>query len=420
MNSAPPIRQEITLTPPTQRRRGLLLSLLFAAALINYIDRGNLSIAAPILMRSFDFSLVKMGTLLSAFFWTYSLLQIPVGYLVDRYPLKFVYAGAFLLWSIASALVGLSSSFAQIFCMRLVLGGAEAAVTPASLAYIKRHYQTSEQGFATGIFVSGMIIGPAVGSLLGAVILHSFGWRSLFLGTGIGSCLWLIPWLLIAPLDRSLPTTPTNAKRWVSPMRILQPGVFLAITLGAFFYTYYWYFCLTWLPAYLVADRGFSVLVMGELTGFPLLAMAAVTLLSARFADRLIASGRDPIAVRRAFICTGFVLGSSIVLLPFMASRASVFLMLAFSLMGIGVASANYWALSEAICAPEYTGRIIGYQNTVANIAGISAPILTGWLVREAHSYTMAIVISGVALLIAAGSFFLVNPRPLDVPGGAI
>lgn len=403
----------------TKYHRTLLLSLLFAAALVNYIDRGNLSIAAPLLMKSFRLSPVKMGTLLSAFFWTYSLLQIPAGYLVDRYPLKVVYAAAFLVWSVASALVGLSSSFAQIVCMRLVLGGAEAAVTPASLAYIKRHYETSEQGFATGIFISGMIIGPAVGSIVGAVILQNFGWRSLFMITGFGGCLWLIPWLLGAPRGAALSRPPSNNKVLASPWRVLHPRPLIIISIGAFFYTYYWYFCLTWLPTYLVADRGFSVLTMGQLTGFPLLAMAAVTLLSAKGADRLIAAGKNPIAVRRAFICTGFVLGSSIMLLPLMDSRVSVFLALAFSLMGIGVASANYWAFSEAICSAEYTGRIIGYQNTVANIAGISAPIVTGWLVHETSSYTIAIIVSGIALLIAAGSFFLFNFRNVDIGSSA-
>jgi MFS transporter, ACS family, D-galactonate transporter len=183
-------------------RRWFVVPLLFAAMLVNYIDRGNLSIVAVPLMREFGISPAAMGTLLSAFFWTYASLQMPAGYLVDRFGLKWTYAIAFFSWSMASAGIGLAGSVRQIFIMRVLLGVGESVSQPASLSFIRQNFREHEQGLPTAIHVSGMTLGPAVGALLGGVMLQRFGWRALFVATGVGALIWLIPWLLLAPAGR--------------------------------------------------------------------------------------------------------------------------------------------------------------------------------------------------------------------------
>ncbi len=164
--------------------RWTVVALLFFAVLVNYIDRGNLSIAAVPLMRDFGVSARSMGTLLSAFFWTYALLQIPVGFVVDRFGLKWTYGGAFLLWSLASAGVGFANTFTQILLLRLLLGVGEAAVQPASLSFIRRNFSAERQGLPTAIYLSGMSFGPALGAMLGASLMAAFGWRLLFIISG--------------------------------------------------------------------------------------------------------------------------------------------------------------------------------------------------------------------------------------------
>jgi ACS family D-galactonate transporter-like MFS transporter len=397
------------------RKRWAVVALLFFAVLVNYIDRGNLSIAAVPLMRDFGVSAGSMGTLLSAFFWTYALLQIPVGFVVDRFGLKWTYGGAFLLWSAASAAVGLANTFTQILLLRLLLGVGEAAVQPASLSFIRRNFAAERQGLPTAIYLSGMSFGPALGAMLGASLLAAFGWRLLFIITGLGASIWIVPWLLMAPNDKTTQSAPVSRNNKLGWGLLLRTPTLWGITIGAFFYSYFWYYCLTWLPSYLVVARGFSFLKMGAFTAMPFLGTALVSMVSGRAADHLIAQLGRPIFIRKAFVVSGFVMGSSILSLLILKSAPAVLAALMLSLIGIGVASANYWALTQAATPAAIIGRVIGCQNTIANLAGICSPMLTGFLVDKTKSFDVSITFAGVSLLIAAISFgFLVRERDVD------
>ena len=395
-------------------RRWAIVALLFLAVLVNYVDRGNLSIVAVPLMTEFGMSPVSLGTLLSAFFWTYTLLQIPVGFVVDRFGLKWAYAIAFLLWSVASAAVGIASSFGQVLAFRLLLGVGESVAQPASLAYIRQNFDEDQQGLPSAIYLSGMMIGPAVGAFLGAALLQTLGWRELFIYTGLGGLLWLLPWLWLVPArsEKPKPVLSDEPRVHIEWHRLLSNPTCWGVTLGAFFYSYFWYFCLTWLPSYLVMTHGLSFLKMGAYTALPLLGMAIVSVIAGRAADQIISRGRKSLLVRRAFVVTGFASGSSILLLLVVNSVTAVFVVLVCSLLGLGLASANYWAMTQTISPARVIGRVIGYQNTIANLAGICAPILTGYLVGETKDFRMAISFAGVSLLLACAAFaFLVTPK---------
>ncbi len=395
-------------------RRWAVIALLFLAVLVNYVDRGNLSIAAVPLMKEFGISPVSLGTLLSAFFWTYTLLQIPVGFVVDRFGLKWAYAIAFLVWSVASAAVGIASSFGQVLAFRLLLGVGEAVAQPASLAYIRQNFEEDQQGLPSAVYLTGMMIGPAAGAFLGAALLQTLGWRELFIYTGLGGLVWLVPWLLLAPAgsQKPKPTLSDKPPVQVEWGRLLANPTCWGITFGAFFYSYFWYFCLTWLPSYLVMTHGLSFLKMGAYTALPLLGMAIVSMIAGRAADKIISRGRKPLLVRRAFVVTGFAAGSSLLLLLVVHSVTAVFVVLVCSLLGLGLASANYWAMTQTISPARVIGRVIGYQNTIANLAGICAPILTGYLVGETKEFRIAILFAGVSLLLACAAFaFLVTPK---------
>jgi MFS family permease len=399
----------------SRSRRWLVVSLLFFAVLVNYIDRGNLSIAAVPLMRDFDIAPARMGTLLSSFFWTYAVLQLPAGYLVDRFGLKWVYTGAFLLWSAASAGVGFANSYAQILLLRLVLGIGEAAAQPASIAFIRRNFSPDQQGLPTAIYLSGMSFGPALGAILGAALVATVGWRLLFILTGLGACIWIVPWLLMLPRDAG-PRASCGVSAKAPPWKLLlrQPTLW-GITIGAFFYSYFWYYCLTWLPSYLMLARGFSFLKMGVYTAAPLMLMAMVSMTSARVGDRLISRFGRPIFIRKMFVVCGFLLGTSILLLITVKSTVAVMAALTLSLVGIGFAAANYWALTQAASPAAMIGRVVGCQNTVANVAGICAPMLTGFLVERTKNFDVSIAFAGCSLFIAAGAFlFLVREEDVD------
>ncbi len=396
---------------PSSQRRWWVVGLLFLAVLVNYIDRNNLSVAAVPVMEEFDFSPLTAGALMSAFFWTYTLLQIPSGWVVDRFGFRWTYGVAFLLWSLSSAALGLARSFGQIFGLRMMLGASQAVVQPVSLTYIRTHFTEHEQGLPTGLYISGMMIGPAVGGFLGGALLENLGWRTMFILTGLVPCLWLLPWFWLAPRGRPATGSAGPSSRRKVPLRTLFANpVVWGITITAFFYSYFWYFCMSWLPSYLVMERGLSFLEMGVYTALPFVAMSIVSSTSGRWADHWIARTGRPVFVRKVFVITGYILGSSTLALIWVESSALALAILVFALAGIGLTSANYWALTQAISPRSFTGRAIGYQNTVSNLAGICAPILTGYLVEQSGSFNSAIVFAATSLWLAAASYaFLVR-----------
>ena len=357
-------------------------------------------------MEDFDFSPTTAGILMSAFYWTYTFFQIPSGWAVDRFGIRGTYGMAFLLWSLSSAAIGLARSFSQILAMRMILGFGQAAVQPVSLAYIRGNFDEREQGMPTGLYISGMMIGPAFGGLLGAALLDTYGWRLMFLLTGLVPCLWLIPWFRLAPSAQTRSKSRDHGLVERLPLKklFINPMVW-GITVAAFFYAYFWYFCLSWLPAYLVMERGLSFLEMGVYTALPYIAMAVVGPSAGRLADRWIARTGRAVLVRRVFIISGFMLGSTIILLKWIDAPTAALAILVFGLAGIGLASANYWALTQAISPKRLIGRAIGYQNTIGNLAGICSPIITGKLVEISGDFGLAITFASASLWIAAISY---------------
>jgi ACS family D-galactonate transporter-like MFS transporter len=392
--------------------RWTVVSLLFLGVLISYIDRGNLSIAAVPIMRELHLSPAAVGVTLSAFFWTYLVFQIPAGYLVDVCGLKWSYAIAFLIWSLTSSAICLVHTFSQLISLRLLLGMSEAIVGPASIAYIQRHFSESEQGLPTGIYLSGMMLGPAVGSFLGSILLERVGWRPLFLATGLVGCLWLWPWLHSMSSnnegDSYLTTTndslaSTERYGWV--LLLLNP-VTWGVTVCTLFYSYFWFFCLTWLPSYLVMSRHFSYSKMGGFMALPLVTMAMSSLAFGALADRL-AKHTEPLSVRKWFVIVGFILGCSILLLTTVKSPGEVLSVLIFSFMAMGLASANFWAITELISPKAAIARLVSYQNTIATIGGAGAALITGILIGNTGDFRLAVSFAGASLLIAAGATFV-------------
>jgi len=330
--------------------------------------------------------------------------QIPSGYLVDRFGIRAVYGAAFLVWSLASAAVGLAQTAGQILALRLALGVAESVGPLASLAYIKRNFEESRQGLPSAIYVSGLTMGPAVGALLGGALLQWQGWRALFLVTGLAGCLWLPFWLIFGPRD----PVPANhspiqeTARMPAVAALLRSPVFWAMTISVFLYSYFWFFVLTWVPSYLVMARGMSDLKMGVALGTPLACMSVVSLVSGALSDLLVKRTGATLAVRKLFVCSGFCIGSTLLLLLVLTGAGSIVGVFLLSLAGIGIAGGNFWALAQMTAPAQATGRVIGYLNTVAQIAGASAPLFTGWLLGPERNFTSGIIVAGCCPAIAA------------------
>ncbi len=395
--------------------RWSVIALLSLGMIIAYVDRTNLSVAlaVPEFKEFFSLTDAQRGNLNSAFFWSYAFLQIPAGWLVDRYGVKFPYAIGFFFWCLVSAATAATRSFGQLFTLRFLLGVGESVVTPASMRWIRFHFSEKERGLAVGMYMTGTKIGPAIGAPIAAWLILSFGWRAMFVILGLGGLLWLIPWMLLVKNDdraRETAQAPKGGAPPVSFGKMMASPVIWGTIIGTFCYMYFVYFCMTWMPAYFVERRGMSLNSMGLYQFFSFGGMATMAAVAGWLADRRIARGGDPVKVRKAFTIAGFVIASTEVFGALSESHAVALFFAVFSLSGLGLATANYWALTQTLIPGGAIGRIVGIQNCAANLPGIVAPILTGWLKEKTGSYDAPMQAIWVFLIVGIAAYvFLVR-----------
>ena len=408
----------VAVAPPAPRNvRWLVIALLALGVLIAYTDRMNLSTALPAIRASFPLSAAASGILLSAFFWSYTLLQIPAGWLVDRYGLKWPYAVGLLVWSAVSAATALVNSLNGVIAIRIVLGIGESIVTPASLRYIRENFAEQERGLPIGIYFSGTKYGPAVAAPLATWLILAYGWRWMFVLNGALCILWLVPWLFFVRDDRRSASVPEPAKGTAVSSTISWGAIFATpmiwgTCVATFCYMYFVYFCMTWMPTYFKDRFGLSLTASGWFTFMSFAGMATIAILAGWAADRLIARGRNPVTVRKVFTLVGFVLAFSEVFAAFSHSTSIALFLAVFSLSGLGLATANYWALTQTLTPASASARVAGVQNTAANMAGIAAPWITGALVQKTGSFQAPIIAIGFWLVVGVGCYlFLVREK---------
>ena len=421
---------------PTSRLSPELSRLAFLLALsvfINYIDRGNLAIAAPLLKDDLGLSVYQLGILFSSFFWTYAIFQIVSGWLVDRFPVNWVLALGILLWSAATFGTGLVRGFKLLLAMRLILGIGESVAYPSYSKIISRHFSEFQRGRANSLISAGQALGPAFGTLLGGMLMARIGWRLFFIVLGIASSLWLLPWIKFLrriprsheskPTSESLGVSSTVSRQTAAQDRLESPAACATILqilrqrsawgtfAGLFAYNYIWYFFITWLPFYLVRERHFSVQGMSIVSGLAFLVLAISALVSGWLSDKWIASGATPTRVRKTFTGAGPAIASSIVLVGIVANHGLAVAILMLACIGLGMGTSNLWSVTQTLAGPATSGRWTGLQNFTGNLAGWIAPALIGLIVQRTGNFFWVFVItSSVTLLGAAAWVFVVGP----------
>jgi MFS family permease len=402
------------VTNRTDQRRWGIVALLAAGFTIAYVDRTNLSIAlaTPEFRDAFSLTDVQRGLLNSAFFWSYALLQIPAGYLTDRFGVRWPYAISFLIWSVVSAATALAGSFQQLFALRLLLGVGEAIVTPASMRWIALNVPEQRRGLAVAILFSGAKIGPALGADLSVRLIAGVGWQGMFLVLGLGSLVFLVPWLLFVkdgPAERPISQSGPHSQSQIAGL--FRTPLIYGILIGTLAYNYFNYFNLTWLPAYFVERWRFPLKEMGAFTAMGYLGMAAVAILSGAVADFWVRRGGDPVRVRKFFTMAGLAIAATEIFGSLTASRDIAVFFALLSLAGLGMTTANYWALTQTLMPGAAIGRISGIQNCAANVAGAVAPAVTGWLVQSTGSYDAPMRAILVMLLMGLASYAMLVRR---------
>ena len=366
--------------------------------MIAYFDRVTLSVALADkdgFLNFFNLNNSDRGLLNSAFFWSYALLQIPAGWIVDRFGVKWTYAAGFLLWSVTSAATAWATGFQVLFLLRILLGIGESVVTPAAMRWIRFNFEERRRGTAVGILMAAAKVGPALGSYLAVKLLGNFGWQTMFLTIGLGSMIWLVPWLLFMKdndLALEKEAKQSDGGKDISFATVMASPVIWGTIVGTFCYQYFVYFALTWMPAYFKEAFKMSLNDSGVFTAASFLAMAVVATLAGFSADALIGRGYDAVTVRKGFTIAGFLSAGAGLIAALNTPPDIAMWMVIASLGGLGLTTANYWALTQTLIPGAAVGRIVGVQNCAASVPGIVAPIRTGWLIQETGGYRGAIM----------------------------
>jgi MFS family permease len=386
--------------------------------LISYIDRTSISsaLADPEFVREFALSSVDRGWVNAAFFWSYAAFQIPMGYVADRYGVKWPYAICFCLWCITTALMGAVTTLVALVAMRLIIGAAEAIVIPASYRWIRNNFDESRNGLAVGILAMGNKFGPAIGAPVGAWIIVHYSWQFMFIVTGMAGLLWLVPWLLMVRNDFPDKNERKVAGRRASAVplsRILASPVVWGGLITNFCYGYFTFYCMTWMPAYLVEQRGLSLAQSGLYTFFSFAGIAIVAAIAGAAADYLISRGNNPVLVRKVFIIAGFVGGCTVLLGARAESLEAALFWNVFSLSWLGLTTANNLVLSRLTLIPRQAiGLVTGVQQVATSLAGGVAASLSGWLLHATGSYDLPMLVILVFLLVgAAATVVLYRPQ---------
>jgi MFS family permease len=397
-----------TLTRSTFPTLSLVL-LLAVAIFLNYIDRGTIAIAAPLMKVELGLSATAFGIAVSAFFWIYAPIQLFVGWLCDRFSVYRLLAGGVVLWALSTALTGFVGGFAALIVLRLLLGVGESIAFPGAAKIICRHVPPSRRGIANAAIAAAIALGPAFGTLSGGLIMASLGWRAMFIFFGLATFLWLVPWSMIV---RTLPSEAGGIAQRFPISRVIGTRALWGTSLGHFAANYGFYFILAWLPLYLVQTRGFSIESMALVATLVYAAQATSALLSGWASDRWVAAGHDEGAIRRIQIAGGSgTVAVAILGIAFAGQTQWLIFWLLLTGIGGGPCSVNLYAIAQIFAGPRAAGTWIGVQNAIGNLAGIVGPIVTGVIVDQTGSFMSAFIVAAAVTGAGTLCWTLLVPR---------
>jgi ACS family D-galactonate transporter-like MFS transporter len=404
---------------PLGRRRWTIAWLLGIGVLVNYFDRVNLSVSHDALYVSFGVSNVVFGYLSGAYNWTYAMLQLPMGRLLDRFGVRQIGRASIGVWSVASFLAALSPGVASFFGARLLLGVGEAPTFPANAKAIGAWFPAAERSVATSIFDAAAKFASAIGVPVLGLLLLRIGWRWSFAVTGALSLVYLLAFSAIyrePEQDTHLTTAEWEYIRQDSTeIQIEQPSdplayllkqrKVLALALGMGSYNYVFYLLLTWLPSYLSSALHIDLLHSFLYTGVPWLVATVTDLLGGWSVDRLIRRGWDASAVRKTALVCGLIFGLGLLGAGGAHTPLRALGWISLSIGGLAAAAPIGWSLPSLIAPRNDVGSVGGIVNFANQLSGIAAPILTGYCVAATHNYQWAFRIAAIYLLIGIASY---------------
>ncbi|WP_420910217.1 MFS transporter [Paraburkholderia fungorum] len=430
MNKRTPSVETTHLRTHATGKRHRLLAMLFVTVVITYLDRSNLSIAATAIAKDLQLDPAHMGLVFSAFGWSYALLQIPGGMLVDRTRPRLLLALVIGLWSLATILQGFAGTFAILLSLRVLLGALEAPAYPTLNRVVTTWFPDSERARAIATYTSGQYVGLAF--LTPALVLtqQHFGWQGVFFLTGALGVAWGLVWYALyrEPSEASdvneaeleairaggglveLGDTRRARARYTAAdwRAVLGNRKLWGVYIGQIAVTSTLWFFLTWFPTYLVKYRHMDFLKAGFMAAVPFLAAFVGILSSGLLSDGMLRRGVSATVARKVPIVTGLLLSTAIVGANYVETPSMVILFMAIAFFGSGFSSIT-WVLVSSMAKKELLGLTGGMFNLMGNLSSICVPIVIGLIVRNDDFKPALVFMSAVGLLGALSYLFLVG-----------
>lgn len=400
---------------PDLRKFVPALVLLGLAIVINYVDRGNLSIAAPIVKIELNLTATRLGILFSAFFYTYTALQFVIGGVVDRFGANRVLTLGLLVWSLATIAMGCAGGFIAMLLLRLALGIGESVAFPCTSKLIAQHVDPADRGIANGVITAGLKLGPAIGLFAGGPLIAEYGWRPVFWGMGAASLLWIPAWLKWKPRNEGESAGAFSLKGY---LEIFRQRDFWGCAAGHFSFNYLSYFFLTWLPFYLSHERHLSQASLGRAAGVYCLVDSASALLTGWVSDIAIKKGAVASVVRKTASAAGHTIAAAAMIACAFARTESYYPWLLVTAVGSGMAACGVFLFAQTLAGPRKVGQWSALQNGIGNFAGLTGPTLTGFLVdRTGHFFSAFALAAGISIAGALIWTLAVRFAPIEWSG---
>ena len=400
---------------PRAKARWWVIFLLFTGTFINAIDRASLSTAAPNMMAELGMDAGMMGIALSAFFWSYIIMNIPAGGMADRYGVKRTLGWAAGLWSVCSALTGVATQYLHVVLARIGVGVGEAASFPVNARIVTNSFPPEERGTAVGCYTCGLRLGFALTPILMACLISTWSWRFAFYVTGVGSLLWVVLWYFTYQ-ETDTERAPARAIPRIPWQELLANRTVLGLVLCKFFQDYLFYLFVTWLPAYLIMDRGFSIMKMGWYASLPWIAGAFAQPLMGGLSDWLIRRGVSITVSRKSLIITMQLLAASVVVAGYVPDAMTAVWLLTLSVACESASTSILWTTCTDVAPPAAAGSLAGIMNTAGALAGVLAPVVTGFFVKITGSFQAALLIGSCMVVLAACSMWFIVGELKTIP----
>lgn len=402
------------------KRRYLVAVGLLLVVMLGYMDRINMSVAAPHIMEEFGLSTGQFGLVTSVFNWAYILVLIPVGMMADRWGARLILPISIVVWSLGAGLTGGAVGLTALILARLLLGAGESAIYPVGNLVVRDWAPRKERGVFTGMLNAGALVGPAVGAVLAGYLVVAHGWRVSFFVFGGAGIVFGIVWFVLFNVPEKTKWLSDKERRMIlaerensSDLGTLRPQMTvrlllrtrtmwgLMLTQGCAVYTNYLF--LSFLPLYLVTERGLKDLSSGSVTGLTYGVAAVGSIAVAFVSDKVLKTSEVRQGGRRKLVVATLLMALPLLALPWVSDIALLIILISWVLIMITSTITLNFALAGDLTEDKASGgRVFALVTFGGNFFGLLAPIVTGYLVDWTSSYTPPFLVAGTLLLIGA------------------